>query len=151
MSSREANVLTSTSSVVRGRWKFVNRQSTAWKENPGRMKRSVGPDQAETVPERAAVSSVRIAVVPTATTRPPRAFVARIAAAVGSGQAHHSVCIGWSSSRSAVIGRNVSMPTCSVTSARPMPRAATAASRSGVKCSPAVGAAAEPAARANTV
>ena len=144
-------MLTSTSSVVRGRWKFVNRQFTARNENPGLMNRSVGPDQAEATPDRAAVSSVRIAVVPTATTRRPRSRTSRTATAVASGQAHHSVCIGWSSSRSAVIGRNVSMPTWSVTSARPTPRAASAASRSGVKCSPAVGAAAEPAALANTV
>ena len=75
-------MLTSTSSVVRGMWKFVNRQFADRNEKPGLTNRSVGPDQDEATPDRAAVSSVRSAVVPTATTRRPRSRASRTAAAV---------------------------------------------------------------------
>ena len=41
-------------------------------------------------PPAAATSKVRVVVVPTAITRPPAAFAARIAATVSSVTAHHS-------------------------------------------------------------
>ena len=63
-------------------WKLVSMQSTARNVKPGLMKSPVAPLQAPSLPVAAAVSSVRTAVVPTATTRPPRAFVSRTAATV---------------------------------------------------------------------
>ena len=52
--------------------------------------------------------------------------------------------IGLEDVRAAVTGANVSSPTCSVTSANCTPFSRSSAIRRGVKCSPAVGAAAEP-------
>ena len=112
------------------------------------MNSAVSPDQAEiggTGPAAcAAVSSDRTVVVPTATTRPPRARVSAMARAVSGGTVQVSRWISCARRSSTLTGRNVSRPTCSVTVASPTPRACSAASSSGVKCRPAVGAAAEP-------
>ena len=81
-------------------------------------------------------------------TRPPRALQALIAAAVSGGTVNASKSIWWSSMSSALTGRNVPGPTCSVTATRGTPFASSAAKISGVKWSPAVGAATEPTSRA---
>ena len=73
---------------------------------------------------------------------------ASMAETVSGGTAYDSVCIGWSSTVSTAIGRKVSRPTTSSTRARAMPRAAQASSTAGVRCRPAVGAAADAGRRA---
>ena len=61
-----ANAITSASSVERGRWKLVSSASTRRKAKPGAMKSSVRPESGA---PRASVSSVRVVVVPMASTR----------------------------------------------------------------------------------
>ncbi len=73
------------SSVDSGRWKLVSSPSVTRKLNPGRMKSRVSPDQGRSEPEPATVSSTRTTVVPTATTRLPRARQAFSASAVLAG------------------------------------------------------------------
>ena len=81
---------------------------------------------------------------PTATIRRPSPRAASIAAAaVRAAPRTPRVWRAWSARSSAVTGRNVSSPTPSVTSTTSMP-APQPAHSSAVKCSPAVGAAAEP-------
>ena len=116
------------------------------------MNSAVSRDSARTVPSAfAALSKVRALVVPTAHTQPPAARVALIASAASVLTAYHSECITCSAGSSDSTGLNVPAPTCSTTSTRLTPREATASSSSGVKCSPAVGAATEPRSRAYTV
>ena len=59
----------------------------------------------------------------------------------------YSACIIWSVIFSALTGRKVPRPTCSVTNAVLTPLARMASSSSLVKCRPAVGAAADPTSR----
>ena len=85
---------------------------------------------------RASVSSTRTVVVPTARTRSARADpLPRLRR-----DRVRSPCSRCSARSSTATGRNVSSPTCSVTRST-----SSRASSSGVKCRPAVGAAAEPA------
>ena len=99
----------------------------------------------------AAVSSSRSAVVPTGITRPPEAIVARIASTASPPISPHSACILCPAMSATFTGRNVPAPTCSVSRADPIPRAATSASSPSSKCSEAVGAATAPDRSANTV
>ena len=116
------------------------------------MKISVQPLFASTVPSSfAKLSIVRQLVVPTQTTRPPARFVSVIILAVSSGMMQNSECMSWSSISSSLTGRKVPSPTCSVTKHSRTPFAAIFSSSSLVKCSPAVGAAAEPSSREYTV
>src|ERR1700752_1357787 len=65
-------------SVDSGKWKLVSSASLTRKRKPGVMNSSVSPLQGASVRSAAAsaaASSARITVVPTATTRPPRARV----------------------------------------------------------------------------
>ncbi len=89
--------------------------------------------------------------MPTATTRRPSPLARFTAAAVASGITARSKSIRWSSTRSTFTGRNVPIPTWSVTRATVTPRAAASASIASVKCRPAVGAAIAPGSRAKTV
>ena len=119
------------------------------------MNRSVrhrpGASASEPSQETARDSRARTTVVPTAiTSRPPRR-AAEIAAAAGRLSAADSACMRWSSRRSVRIGWNVPAPTCRVTRWTSIPRARIFPRSSGVRCSPAVGAAAEPNSRAYTV
>ena len=125
--------------------------STAQKEYPGRMYKSVAPTNESIAPTFAAVSRERTAVVPTATTLPLILLVCLIAATVSSETAHHSECIACSSICFVLMGRNVSIPTCKVTSARFTPLLFSSRKSEGVKCRPAVGAAADPGRSAKTV
>ena len=100
---------------------------------------------------RAADSSERTLVVPTASTRPPRSRVASTAATVAALTSNHSLCMRWSSMRSARTGRKVPAPTCKVTLAVCTPRSRRAARTAASKCSAAVGAAMAPGWAANTV
>ena len=59
-----------------------------------------------------------------ATIRPPRRRVSVSSRHVSSEISHHSRCMTCSLSRSTEIGRNVPMPTCSVTNDRSIPRSA---------------------------
>ena len=86
-------------------------------------------------------SSVRTEVVPTAVICPHRSSRR---ATVARRTSKCSVCIGCFAASSSFTGRNVPAPTWSVTSSNPNPRASIAPISSGVKCSPAVGAATEP-------
>ena len=113
------------------------------------MKMSLAPEPAVTTfpgscVAAATVSSVRTVVEPTQKTRPPRALHALIASAASGGTVNASKSIWWSSMFSALTGRNVPGPTWSVTATRRTPFASSAAKISGVKWSPAVGAATEP-------
>ena len=74
--------------MERGWWKLVSRASTQRNSKPGRMKRCVLPDQGSVPPPRAAVSRARTHVVPTATTRPPRALAASICSQSRLGHLH---------------------------------------------------------------
>jgi len=60
----------------------------------------------------------------------------------------NSVCISWSAMISAFTGLNVPAPTCNVTSAVCIPFSRICSITTGVKCSPAVGAATDPSMRA---
>ncbi len=132
-------------SVDFGRWKLVISTSTALNRKPGVMKMSVSPIKGFRVPvARAAVSSSRMLVVPTATMRPPLALAASSRCTLASVNSPHSACITWSSVSSAFIGRNVPAPTCSVTRSMPTPLSLSVCSSASVKCSPAVGAATAP-------
>ena len=82
------------------------------------------PDPPAVRPSVAADSSARRLVVPTATMRPPRAIVAATASAVSWGIRYHSRCIRCSDRSFVFTGWKVPAPTCSVTNARPTPRAA---------------------------
>ena len=116
------------------------------------MKIEVSPANGRIVPlSSAALSIVRSAVEPTATTLPPLARTALSASAVSALITACSACILWSDVSSAWTGRNVPGPTCSVTLCTATPRAASFAISSSVKCRPAVGAATEPSSRANRV
>jgi hypothetical protein len=64
-----------TSNEDFGKWKFVINRSTTFHSKPGRMKRSVGPDNCLVA---AADSSARTEVVPTAKTRAPSDFALMI-------------------------------------------------------------------------
>ena len=86
-------------------------------------------------------SSVRTEVVPTAVIRPH--FSSRRATAARR-TSKCSVCIGCRAASSSLTGKKVPAPTCSVTSSNPKPRAFIPSISSGVKCSPAVGAATDP-------
>ena len=112
------------------------------------MKICVSPS---VTPLAAQLSSVRTVVVPTATTRPPRARQASIAAIVDAGMRYHSACIVWSAMFSVFTGWKVPAPTWSVTSAVATPRARSPSSTPASKCSAAVGAATAPGFLANTV
>ena len=131
--------------VLSGRWKLVISASMACSSTPGYKKMSVLPLQATILPYLAhTASSVRQLVVPTATTRWPAARAALMASAAAWSTQYHSVCMWWSSMLSSLTGRKVPSPTCSVTSTMFTPLARMVSSSSGVKCSPAVGAAALP-------
>ena len=86
-------------------------------------------------------AKIRTEVVPTATTR--RSVCASVSMTLRSTDMY-SVCISCPSSVSLFTGLNVPAPTCNVSSRRGIPRAERAASTSGVKCKPAVGAATDP-------
>ena len=83
-------------------------------------------------------------VVPTATTRPPLSRAALMRAAASAVTSKYSECISCSSTFSVLTGRNVPSPTCSSTGTTSTPFSRMRSSSSGVKCRPAVGAAAEP-------
>ena len=107
----------------------------------------VGP--ARRTRRAAADSSARTTVVPTATTRSRGSAPL---AARRRARRSASACMGWSSTRSAVMGRNVPSPTTSSTAADlGTPRPGRRRAARSVRCSPAVGAATEPARRAYTV
>ncbi|MNC39299.1 hypothetical protein D3C75_879520 [compost metagenome] len=106
---------------------------------------SVSPLNGLSTPSRAALSSERTLVVPTATTRPPRALQALTASTTSWPTSSHSLCMWWSSMRSTRTGWKVPAPTCRVTKAVSTPLARIAASSASSKCSPAVGAATAPA------
>src|SRR3989344_2815943 len=135
--------LTSIISVLLGRWKLVTSTSTTLKSKPGVMKMSVSRLPTCTISSRVACSaddsSARSVVVPTETMRPPAARVARMASAVGCETSNHSLCILCSARLSVRTGWKVPAPTCKVTSAVAMPRAASAASTPSSKCRAAVG------------
>jgi hypothetical protein len=97
-------------------------------------------------PVSATCSSTRIDVVPTATTRRPSRRAAERRDHTAASRANDSLCSVTASSGPSGNGLKVPRPTCSVTLSTSMPAAASAASRAGVKWSPAVGAAAEPSA-----
>src|SRR6266478_2113894 len=139
MRSQPANAATSASRVERGRWKFVSSASTTRKRWPGRMKSAAAPGPARTVPSAQADSSARTVVVPTATTRPPRARATPIASTVAGGMSLGSGAITWWARSSVRMGRKVPGPTCSVRLATRTPAAAMAASSSALRWSPAVG------------
>ena len=92
----------------------------------------------------AQLSRVRQEVVPTQMTRPPLALVLLMRSAVSRGMTQYSLCISWSVISSSFTGRKVPRPTWRVTYPMPTPLAAICSSSSGVKWSPAVGAAALP-------
>ena len=81
---------------------------------------------------------------PTAMTRPPAAFVSLMSFAWSSSMKKYSECIWCWVTSSTFTGRKVPSPTCSVTWAIFTPFFSIWRSSSGVKCRPAVGAAAEP-------
>ena len=89
-------------------------------------------------------SNVRQEVVPTQMHRPPFARVSLMRSAVSWGMVQYSLCMGWSSMVSSFTGRKVPRPTWSVTYPIFTPLARIFSSSSGVKWSPAVGAAALP-------
>src|SRR5574340_1202207 len=90
-------------------------------------------------------SIVRTEVVPTAITLPPACLVLLISSAVSEVTSHHSVWILCSSGSASVTGEKVSSPTCNVTLPNLTPYCSSDCINAGVKCSPAVGAAALPA------
>ena len=126
-------------------------RSTTRNVKPGVMKMSVSPVAGNSAPPRAADSSDRTVVVPTATMRPPAARVARMASTVSAPTSYHSLCMRCSAMRATRTGWNVPAPTCSVTRAVRTPRSASAARTPSSKCSAAVGAATAPGRDANTV
>ncbi|MOA31417.1 hypothetical protein D3C78_1525730 [compost metagenome] len=92
----------------------------------------------------AALSRERTEVVPTATTRLPRALQANTASTTSCGTSAYSACMTCSSMVSTRTGWKVPAPTCSVTKAISMPFSRSSASSGSSKCSPAVGAATAP-------
>ena len=89
------NAHTRASRLDRGAWKFVTRRSTTRKGQPGVRYRSVCPSRAVTKPsEEAQVSKVLTAVVPTATTRPPRSRQRSTASAVSVDNRNRSTPMG---------------------------------------------------------
>ena len=84
-------------------------------------------------------------------TRPPAALVRLMRSAVSWGITQYSLCMAWSVMSSSFTGRKVPSPTWSVTYPMETPRSLTRSISAFVKCSPAVGAAAEPLTRAYTV
>ena len=86
-------------------------------------------------------------VVPTATMRRPSRRASWRRAHTAGSTSKDSLCSVAASSGPSGSGLKVPRPTCRVTLSRETPAAASAASSSGVKCSPAVGAAADPSAR----
>ena len=151
MGSKPAKALTSIISVLLGKWKLVTSTSTTRNLKPGVMKISVSRLPACSAPDKAADSSARSVVVPTATMRPPAARVRATASTVPAGTSNHSLCIACSARFSVRTGWKVPAPTCSVTLALATPRCFSAASRVSSKCSAAVGAATAPGLAANTV
>ncbi len=95
--------------------------------------------------------AVGTTVVPTAQMRRSSLRAALIAPAVSAGTKYRSLCISCSAGSSASTGRNVPTPTSRVSATRVTPFASISCNNSGVKCSPAVGAATEPGTRAYTV
>ena len=96
----------------------------------------------------ATLSIVRQEVVPTHIRRPPFALRSLIISALFCVTAKCSVCITCSSILSALTGRKVPSPTWSITGTISTPISLIFCISSGVKWSPAVGAAAEPSSRA---
>ena len=85
------------------------------------MNISLAPEHGTTLSDSTAaatVSSVRTVVDPTQKTLPPLALHAFIASAVSGGTVNASKSMWWSSMFSALTGRNVPGPTCSVTATR---------------------------------
>ncbi len=87
-------------------------------------------------PACAALSSSRRLVVPTATTRPPSRRTWLMVSAVSAVISPRSACMRWSVTRSTRTGRNVPIPTCSVTVTRRTPAASRSASRAGREVQP---------------
>ena len=118
------------------------------------MKRSVAkrssPSGGASV-RRAAASSERATVVPTATTRRPSRFARAIAARASDGMRTSSGGSVWASVSSTVTGLKVPAPTASVRSAISTPPSRSAARIGSVKWRPAVGAATASGSRAKTV
>ena len=83
-------------------------------------------------------------VVPTATMRRPSRRASWRRAHTAGSTAKDSLCSVAVSSGPSESGLKVPRPTCRVTCSREMPAETSAASSSAVKCSPAVGAAADP-------
>ncbi len=98
------------------------------------------------MPASARCSRTRIEVVPTATMRRPSRRASQRRAHTAASTSNDSRCSVTASSGPSCSGLKVPRPTCSVTLSTVTPAAASAASRPGVKCRPAVGAAAEPSA-----
>ena len=116
------------------------------------MKIPVSPLSVTSLPfSSEALSSVLMEVVPTAMIFFPSAFASLRALAVSSEISKLSVCIWWSSSDSVLTGRKVPAPTWRVTSYTGIPLLLTSSRSSGVKWSPAVGAATLPSFLAYTV
>jgi hypothetical protein len=119
--------------VLRGKWKLVISASTARKRAPGTEEeaRLAGAARARLVRRRSSRAQ-RTLVVPTATTRAPRARQRRTASTVVSGQ-HEALRVH--RVRVRVVDRgpalNVPSPTCSVTLARSTPARSSRASNSG--------------------
>ena len=82
-------------------------------------------------------------MVPTATTRPPFRRAPRQVSRTSGETSYRSWCIRWSSKSSTVTGRKVSSPTTSSRRSTRAPAARQRSNTSSVRCSPAVGAAAE--------
>ena len=134
--STPANAITSASRVERGRWKFVSSASTRRNSKPGSDEELVRPGERRRR-ERASPAPAPSSCRPPARAPPrgsaptPRAVPRSARRAAGAPRRGRRVS-----------GRNVSSPTCSVTRST-----SSRASSSGVKWSPAVGAAAEPGGR----
>ena len=96
-----ASALTSIINVLLGKWKLVSSTSTTANAKPGVMKMLVS---SQSGPNLAADSSARTVVVPTATTRPPRALQAAMAACVAAGTSNRSKCMVWSAMLSVFTG-----------------------------------------------
>src|SRR5256885_1540361 len=116
------------------------------------MKSEVSPTPGRITPRVSAqVSRARTTVVPTAQIRPPASRLPLMVAAASSLTAYGSACIAWAARSSTSTGLKVPGPTCRSSVATAVPLARTCSNSSGVKCSPAVGAATLPAWAAYTV
>ena len=132
------------------------------KANPGRMNSRVSPrktacpvspsaDDACWSASRARCSSTRIEVVPTAMMRRPAWRASQRRVHVVASTSYASACKVAALNVCARSGWKVPSPTCRVRLSTVTPADASAASRPVVKCSPAVGAAAEPVLQAYVV